>query len=126
MPEINGITINPENAQFISLYPVDKILATGTGTFEIDAASFIDTPETVIFEGFHLQEYPVATSGIFSIDGTNFYPLGAGILGSVVSGQIEQFFCTAYTDATKVYLRTSNAFLSAKTVNVKLYFEALT
>lgn len=110
---------------FATQYPIDKILAKGTGSFSIAAASFIDAPTTQIFQAAHTQSYPIVTSGLFTIDGTNYYPLGATVLGEVVSGQIEQFYCTAYTDATNAYLRITNAFLSDKTVDVLLYFEAI-
>lgn len=117
---------NIENVSFTIRYPIDKIIAQGAGSFAIQAASFIDTPVTIGETAPHgLTGGSIIVSGMYTIDNSNYYPLGTTIFGSVVSGQVEQAYCNVAMDDTNVFVRATNAFLSAKTFNLTLFFESI-
>lgn len=120
------VTIRPEYAQFISIYPVDKITDDYTLlTASIGAASFVDTPVT----GSGYEDYPVGegvvASGMFTVDGSNWYPTGTLALGQPSGGLIETLTCEVACTPTSIFLRAVNGFLSAKTFYVVVYLESV-
>lgn len=120
------VQINPEAARFISLYPVDKITDDYTLiTVEIGAADFVDDPvSNVGIVAYDVGEDIVA-SGIFSVDGTNWYPLGGWALGSPSGGYIETLTAEVACDPTSILVRVTNSFLSAKTFQIVIYLESV-
>lgn len=117
---------NIGDVAFASRYPIDKIVATDTASLSV-VASDGSTTETSTLTEAHGQGSNVVVSGMYSIDGTNFYPLGALVQGSVLGGgsSIEQFWCDAACDGTNVFIRAISLFLDAKTVTVNLFYESI-
>lgn len=121
------VQINPDKARFISLYPIDKIIDDYTViTVEIGAASFVDSPVTNAGSVTYDVGENVVASGIFSVDGSNWYPLGTSALGEPSGGNIETLTAEVACDATSIFARVTNGFLSAKTFQIVVYLESVT
>lgn len=120
------VNINPGKARFISLYPIDKITDDYTViTVEISAADFVDDPVTNSgIVAYDVGESVVA-SGIFSVDGNNWYPLGSAALGAPSGGGIESLTADVACDPTGIFVRVTNGFLTSQTFDIVVYLESV-
>lgn len=120
------VQINHDRAHFISLYPIDKITDDYTLiTVEISAADFVDSPVTNAGSVDYDVGQDVVASGIFSVDNTNWYPLGTSALGEPSGGDVESLTAEVACSPTSIYVRATNGFLTAKTFQIVVYLESV-
>lgn len=121
------VQINYSRAHFISIYPTDKVLAISDRF-----ASTIPGGEPTIPEGFnatltHNAGPEVVVTGVFSIDGTNYYPFGGYIEGATDgSGHTEFITMDAYISGTgSIALFGANGFYDDQEVRFYVYLESI-
>lgn len=95
---------------FASRYPIDKIVEESELLTETLVAGTAVDPTIVSVEHGHTAGELTAVTGMFSIDGTNFYPFGSYFDGDWVGGQSQFAQIDAYNDATTVTIKIINAF----------------
>src|SRR5690606_28445634 len=109
--------------KFTTLFPIDKILvdngsvsyavASGSPTVPTSSTQTVDNPTSIL----------VLPNGMFSIDGSNFYPMGARIGGAVSGGnrQWAECYMTASASTLTFYMR--NGFVAGRTFTIRYTLE---
>lgn len=119
-------TIDPSKAQFISVYPVDKIVAESVLLQATTPEAEPTVP--VLFDTSHDHSAGAhcVVSGMFSIDNQNFYPFGGYIVGSFVpGGNYEYLTVDAYCDAETVYVSGITSYYAAQTLYYYYFMESI-
>jgi hypothetical protein len=110
---------------FASAYPIDKIVYESNLQTSVLPAGVASSPAPYDTTVAHPAGPDTVVSGMFTIDGTNFYPFGATIPGTVISGNQEFLQAVAYNDDTSVYVQFIQAFETQGTVRWYFYMESL-
>jgi hypothetical protein len=113
---------------FLSTKSIDKILYTSPITSDTYTGADPTNPVTHSFTIAHSIPTPVVVNGMFSIDGTNFYPCGLDIEGSPsgIVNASQYLQCDMYADASNVHVYIENGFDTTQTVSIYYVLESLT
>jgi hypothetical protein len=117
--------VDHSKVHFITSNPVDKILYESPTTSGSYTGGGPAAPITHNFSIPHTLGVPVIANGMFSNNGSDFYPCGASIPGSPVPGNIEFLQCDMYADANNVYVYIDNGFTTTQTVYIYYALESL-
>lgn len=116
---------DPSKVYYITSATVDKILTEGTfshtegsGTPGTPSFSTAGTPNTL--------GIPAWIEGQYSIDGSNYYPLGTRIDGALSGTDRQYVYCYGYADAANLHFYVENGFTSNKTFDIRYALESLT
>lgn len=111
---------------FASKYPVDKIIDDRTD-IAVTIGAAPSPSEPVSNSG--TVSYPVGedvvASGVFTVDGTNYYPVGAHAFGDVSGSEQETITCEIACSPTGIFVRATNAFTSEVTFDIIVYLESV-
>lgn len=119
---------NAAKVYFTTQSTVDKILYESPVITEVCTGSGpITPPDQHDFSIPHTLGQSVIVNGMYSIDGSNYYPCGLRIQGGA-SGIVtadQYLVCDMYADAGNVYIAIDNGFDTSQTVRFYYVLEAL-
>lgn len=106
---------------------IDKILYESPITSNTYSGGGTTVPDEHNFSVAHTMGQSVIANGMFSLNGSDFYPCGLRIPGAVsgVSAQPQFVLCDMYADASNVHVYISNGFDTPQTVYIYYALEAL-
>jgi hypothetical protein len=120
-----AIADSANNLKFATSFPIDKILVDdGTASYLVGSGS-----PTIPTSSTQTTTNPtgllVLPNGMFSIDGSNFYPMGARIEGAVSGSNRQWAECimTASTSTLTFYMQ--NGFTTDTTFTIRYTLESI-
>lgn len=118
---------DPAKVYFTTESTVDKILYESPTTSDSYAGGGTAAPAEHSFSIAHSIGESVIANGMFSINGSDFYPCGMRIPGSVsvVSLEPQYLLCDMYADASDVHVVIDNGFDASQAVSIYYALEAL-
>lgn len=120
---------DPAKVYYITSDTIDKILyESPTTSNTYSGGGGPASPVTHNYSEAHTIGQSVIANGMFSINGSDFYPCGSPITGSEsgISVGLTQFLdCDLYADASNIYVYIRNGFDAAQTVYIYYALEAL-
>lgn len=116
-----------DKIRFATTFPIDKILKDDGTTSITVAGGSPPIPGTDTKTETNPTNMLVLFDGMFSIDGSNFYPLGIRIDGPLdgVSNQRQYAECTMTASNTTLTFYARNGFTSSKTFTIRYTLESL-
>jgi hypothetical protein len=121
------MTYDPAKVYFITSSTVDKILYESPVISGSYAGFDPVSPALHDFSVLHTQGESVIVNGMYSINGSDYYPCGLRIAGAP-SGLVaadQYLLCDMYADASNVYVYIANGFDTTQTVYVYYTLESL-
>lgn len=118
---------DPAKVHYITSDTVDKILYESPITSNTYSGGGTVVPDSHNFSIPHTIGESVIVNGMFSINGSDFYPCGLSIPGAIsgVSLFPQHLECDMYADASNVYVYIDNGFDTTQTVYIYYNLEAL-
>jgi hypothetical protein len=116
---------NMGDVAFASAYPIDKIIEESPRYSVAVPAGDPVVPTTVVSDVAHTAGASTVVNGMYSIDGSNFYPFGAFITGPFTGGSNEYMYATAWNNASTVYLLFESGYTIDQTVHFYYVMESL-
>lgn len=111
---------------FSTAFGVDKILWESTLQSRSVPGSGAVNPPTTAFSVSHSLGADTIVEGIFSLDGSNFYPFGSRISGDFGISNLPQWCeMNAYNNQNTVFFRIKNGFDSASNVRYYYWIESI-
>jgi len=121
------VNINYDKTHFfVPITPVDKVLFISNKLSAITPAAEPVIPKAFNDTFTHNGGSEVIVSGMFSINGLDFYPFGAYALGAVEFGNYEFVTVDGYMSSPgNIAIRGITSFFDQKTVSIYFYLEGI-
>lgn len=118
---------NIADIAFTTEYPIDKIIWESSLESHASSAASTASPDDDSFTTAHTLGDNVVVTGVYSLDGVNFYPFGTEFWGakSGVSLVPQYAYMNAYVNNTTVYFRTVNGYDTANTFRYYYWLESI-
>lgn len=118
---------DPAKVYYVTSDTIDKILYESPVTSDSYSGGGTVTPDRHSFTTAHTIGTSVIVNGMFSLNGTDFYPCGLPIKGAVsgISSQQQYVLCDMFADASNVSVYIDNGFDTSQTVYIYYALESL-
>ena len=119
---------NIERIAFSTQFPIDKIVGYYQGNFNIAAATTsgsFDVNSSASISITHGLGYRPLTDGLWSIDNTNFYPLGVQIITDIgnltTASTFDALFTAETSSSTTIQIKAYSSDQAARTIYYKIW-----
>lgn len=119
---------NIDNIAFSTEYPIDKVVGYYEDSFAIAAATTsppIDVVARANDANIHGLGYRPKVDGVWSIDGTNYYPFGVPIITNIgttsTASDFDALIAVGTTTSTQAIVRGYSYDQTARTIYYKMW-----